>query len=76
MYHIFQLSLWNKTLNESEVRDRALLDDLSTVSGDLLAHYTMDTRPVDVLYDQTGHFNGQLLGGVRKVEVRDAVTVI
>ena len=72
---LFQLCMWNKALTESEVYDRALMEDLSSVSSDLLAHYTMDTRPGGVLYDQMDNLPGKLYGGVRKVEVSDAIAI-
>ena len=52
------------------------MDDFTPVSGDLLAHYTMDTRPGNVLYDQTNNSHGILYGGVRKVEVSGTVIAI
>ena len=61
--------IWNKALSPSEVRERALLADVSPVYNDLLTHLTMDTMPDGVLYDQIYNHLGKLYGGVRKVEV-------
>jgi syndecan 4 len=63
-----QLRVWSKALSSSEIGARAVITDLSSVSGDLQAHYPMDTGSGNRLYDQTANNIRGTLNGPMWVE--------
>jgi hypothetical protein len=70
-----ELSIWSEALNNTQVSQRALMNDLTPVSADLLAHFPMDTGSGSIFYDSIyGDITGNLVGGVRWLEVCNVIT--
>jgi hypothetical protein len=72
-----ELRIWSGALSVSTIKDRAVMSDLSSVSGELIAHYPMNAGAGKVLNEQTSsRRHGELHEGIKWVDVSDVSTTV